>query len=190
MILSAIRGPPRLAPTHVPTVRRAMAGIPALAAARKRRKDAYSRQEGRSRSTARGPPPRGRPAYRKDVAACPSPPRHPRPPPGCLPPNCLPRCGRRAWRTGSESRWMTPPAAATMGTPLSGCQATLMAEARRPGSLVMMGDNPALPAMPERPTLKDFYQLRLSKTGTNHMLQSAKVARENGLDEKVIMACL
>jgi predicted HD phosphohydrolase len=44
--------------------------------------------------------------------------------------------------------------------------------------------------MPERPTLKHFYELRLSKTGTKHMLQSAKVARENGLDEKVIMACL
>jgi hypothetical protein len=44
--------------------------------------------------------------------------------------------------------------------------------------------------MPQRPTLADFYRLRLSKTGTNHMLQSAKLARENGLDEKVIMACL
>ena len=87
-------------------------------------------------------------------------------------------------------RVIVPPAAATMGTPLNGCQRALMAEARRPGSLVMMGDNPALPPMPERPTLADFYRLRLSKTGTNHMLQSAKVARENGLDEKVIMACL
>jgi hypothetical protein len=87
-------------------------------------------------------------------------------------------------------RVIVPPAAATMGTPLNGCQGALMAEARRPGSLVMMGDNPALPPMPERPTLADFYRLRLSKTGTNHMLQSAKLAKENGLDEKVIMACL
>jgi hypothetical protein len=87
-------------------------------------------------------------------------------------------------------RIIVPPAAATMGTPWQGCQGALMAEARRPGALVMMGDNPGLPPMPERPTLADFYRLRLSKTGTNHMLQSAKVARENGLDEKVIMACL
>ena len=91
---------------------------------------------------------------------------------------------------GGTRRIIVPPAAATMGTALHGCQGALMAEARRPGSLVMMGDNPALPPMPERPTLADFYRLRLSKTGTNHMLQSAKVARENGLDEKVIMACL
>src|SRR5215471_18372449 len=83
-------------------------------------------------------------------------------------------------------RIIVPPAAATMGTPLQGCQGALMAEARGPDALVMMGDNPALPPMPERPTLADFYRLRLSKTGTNHMLQSAKVARENGLDEKVI----
>jgi hypothetical protein len=87
-------------------------------------------------------------------------------------------------------RIIVPPAVATMGTPLSGCQGTLMAQARGPGAVVMMGDNPALPAMPERPTLKDFFALRLSKTGTNHMLQSAKLAREHGLGEKVITACL
>jgi hypothetical protein len=87
-------------------------------------------------------------------------------------------------------RVIIPPAAATMGTPLAGCQGVLMAEARRPGALVMMGDNPALPPMPECPTLADFYRLRLSRTGTNHMLQSAKLAREHGLDEKVITACL
>jgi len=87
-------------------------------------------------------------------------------------------------------RIIVPPAVATMGTALSGCQGTLMAQARGPGAVVMMGDNPALPPMPERPTLKDFFALRLSKTGTNHMLQSAKLAREHGLGEKVITACL
>jgi hypothetical protein len=54
----------------------------------------------------------------------------------------------------------------------------------------MMGDNPALPTMPPRPTLKDFFGLRFSKIARTHLLQSARVARENGLDEKVIMACL
>jgi hypothetical protein len=87
-------------------------------------------------------------------------------------------------------RIIVPPAVATMGTPLSGCQGTLMAQARGPDALVMMGDNPALPAMPERPALKDFFALRLSRTGANHMLQSATLAREHGLDEKVVMACL
>jgi hypothetical protein len=87
-------------------------------------------------------------------------------------------------------RVIVPPAVATLGTPLNGIQGTLMAQGREPGTLVMMGDNPALPPMPERPTLKDFFERRLSRTGTNHMLQSAKLAREHGLDEKVITACL
>jgi HD domain-containing protein len=87
-------------------------------------------------------------------------------------------------------RVIVPPAVATLGTPLNGIQGALMAQGREPGTLVMMGDNPALPPMPERPTLRDFFERRLSKTGTNHMLQSAKLAREHGLDEKVITACL
>src|SRR2546430_6322528 len=48
----------------------------------------------------------------------------------------------------------------------------------------------ALPKMPSRPALKDFFQLRFSKIARTHLLQSARVARENGLAEKVIMACL
>jgi hypothetical protein len=87
-------------------------------------------------------------------------------------------------------RILFPPAVAVMGTPLSDCQGALLAQARDPGTVFMMGDNPALPTMPERPALKDFFQLRFSKIGAMHLLQSARVARANGLDEKVIMACL
>ncbi len=87
-------------------------------------------------------------------------------------------------------RIIFPPAVATMGTPLSDCQPALLAQARRPDTVFMMGDNPALPKMPESPTLKDFFQRRFSTIGVTHLLQSAKVARENGLSEKVIMACL
>src|SRR5712691_2824898 len=43
--------------------------------------------------------------------------------------------------------------------------------------------------MPERPTLKDFFLLRFGPIPRTHLLQSARVARENGLGEKVIMAC-
>lgn len=87
-------------------------------------------------------------------------------------------------------RIISPPAVAIMGTPLRECQGALLAQARRPDTIFMMGDNPALPRMPERPALKDFFRLRLSSIGTTHLLQSAGVARDNGLDEKVIMACL
>jgi hypothetical protein len=87
-------------------------------------------------------------------------------------------------------RIIVPPRAATMGTPLGACQGALLSEARGSDAVIMMGDNPALPTMPERPTLKDFFELRLSETGRMHMLQSARLARENGLGEKLIMACL
>ena len=83
-----------------------------------------------------------------------------------------------------------PPAAAVMGTPMSGHQGALLAEARHQDTVFMMGDNPALPRMPERPALKDFFLLRFGRIPRTHLLQSARVARENGLDEKVITACL
>jgi hypothetical protein len=89
-----------------------------------------------------------------------------------------------------KRRILFPPSVAIMGTPLGDCHGELLAQARRPDTMFMMGDNPALPKMPERPALKDFFQARLSRVGVTHLLQSAKVARENGLDEKVIMACL
>jgi hypothetical protein len=87
-------------------------------------------------------------------------------------------------------RIIMPPAAAVMGTPAAACQGALLAEARHPDTVFTMGDDPALPVMPERPTLKDFFELRFSTIARTHLLQSAKVARENGLGEKVIMSCL
>src|SRR5207245_7499281 len=84
-------------------------------------------------------------------------------------------------------RIIMPPAAAVMGTPASAYQGALLAESRHPDTVFMMGDNPALPKMPYRPALKDFYELRFGRIARTHLLQSARVARENGLDEKVIM---
>src|SRR6516165_6623149 len=49
-------------------------------------------------------------------------------------------------------RIIMPPAAAATGTPASAYQGALLAEGRRPDTVFMMGDNPALPKMPARPT--------------------------------------
>ncbi len=57
-------------------------------------------------------------------------------------------------------------------------------------TVFMMGDNPALPTMPEKPQLMDFYRLRFRAMARNHLLQSAKLALDAGLDEKVVLACL
>ena len=87
-------------------------------------------------------------------------------------------------------RIIMPPAAAVLGTPASAYHPALMAETKHPDTVFMMGDNPALPKMPERPVLQDFFLLRFGPFARNHLLQSARLAQLNGLDEKVIMACL
>ena len=60
--------------------------------------------------------------------------------------------------------------------------------AGNPGKHMLMGDDPRLPKMPERPTLMDFFKYRFGPA--NHLLQSARHAVRAGMDEKVVMACL
>jgi hypothetical protein len=56
------------------------------------------------------------------------------------------------------------------------------------GKRVLMGHDPRLPRMPEKPTLFDFFKYRFGPA--NHMLQSARLAQKNGVDEKIVLACL
>jgi hypothetical protein len=56
--------------------------------------------------------------------------------------------------------------------------------------VLMMGDNPALPRMPDRPTLLDFFRLRCTGLTRRHLLTSALAALEDGLDERIILAIL
>ena len=57
-----------------------------------------------------------------------------------------------------------------------------------PGKHHVMGHDPRLPRMPERPTLFDFFRYRFGPS--QHLLQSARLARKNGAGEKIILACL
>ena len=54
----------------------------------------------------------------------------------------------------------------------------------------MMGDNPAIPRMPEKPTLIDFFNLRFNKVTYHHLTTAAQRALDAGQDEKIIMACM
>ena len=65
----------------------------------------------------------------------------------------------------------------------------LEGDKRPAGSRVLMGEDSRLPVMPDKPTLIDFFRLRFSPS-QQHLLQSARLARENGLPEKIILACL
>ena len=56
------------------------------------------------------------------------------------------------------------------------------------GKRYIMGPDPRLPAMPEKPTLFDFFRLRFGPS--NHLMQSARLSQKNGVDEKLVLACL
>ena len=61
-------------------------------------------------------------------------------------------------------------------------------QAQNPGKHFLMGADPRLPKMPDKPTLIDFFKHRFAST--NHLLQSATHALKAGHDEKVVLACL
>jgi hypothetical protein len=56
------------------------------------------------------------------------------------------------------------------------------------GQLRLMGHDPRLPKMPDKPTLIDFFRLRFGPCV--HMMQSARLAQKNGCGEKLILACV
>ena len=56
------------------------------------------------------------------------------------------------------------------------------------GKLYLMGHDPRLPRMPDNPTLFDFFKYRFGPA--NHLMQSARLAQKNGIDEKLVLACL
>jgi len=60
--------------------------------------------------------------------------------------------------------------------------------AKNPGKFMLMGEDPRLPKMPEKPTLVDYFRYRFASTA--HLLQSATHALKAGHNEKVILACL
>ena len=54
--------------------------------------------------------------------------------------------------------------------------------ALKPGQHLLMGEDPRLPKMPNKPTLIDFVKLRFSIGGQQHLLQSGRLAKINGLN--------
>jgi hypothetical protein len=90
---------------------------------------------------------------------------------------------------GTRRRLIYPPAIGTLGTPAYQKRVELFNEIG-PDCVFMMGDNPALPRMPEKPTLFDFFRRRFHPRGVNHLLQSATLALRAGVAEKLVLACL
>ncbi len=65
-----------------------------------------------------------------------------------------------------------------------------MLAALGPDTVMMMGDDPALPRMPARPQLMDFFIHRFGDVTLRHLLTSAKRALDEGQEDKVVIACL
>jgi hypothetical protein len=84
---------------------------------------------------------------------------------------------------------IVPSPVALAGTGASDPELAALARIDR-GDVFMMGDNPALPRMPERPKLLDFFRLRFSGVTPRHLLISAGKALDAGQDEKLVLACL
>jgi len=96
----------------------------------------------------------------------------------------------RPWPQAGKERMIFP-------TPIDICafgvpdpHDELLARMNEQGHVFMMGDNPALPRMPEKPALIDFFNLRFTPMTYHHLTTSAKRALDEGMNEKVIMACL
>ena len=58
------------------------------------------------------------------------------------------------------------------------------------GGRMLMGEDPRLPPMPDKPTLLDFFRCRFAVAPQAHLLQSANLAQNNGLPDKMVLACL
>lgn len=93
------------------------------------------------------------------------------------------------WPQAGRERMIVPSPVGLRGTRIPDPESEALAklDARH---VMMMGDNPALPRMPAKPKLLDFFRLRFGGITGKHLLVSAGKALEAGLDEKVVIACL
>jgi hypothetical protein len=94
-----------------------------------------------------------------------------------------------AYPQAGRERLILPQPIALRGTAVADVEKQMLRRLS-PGTVFMMGDNPALPRMPKAPKLLDFFRLRFSEIAFRHLLQSAKTALDAGQDEKVVIACL
>ena len=86
-------------------------------------------------------------------------------------------------------RLIQPAPVGIVGTDIPNPEMDLLGRLK-PGTVMMMGDNPALPEMPAAPTLVDFFTHRLTGITARHLISSGLRALADGQPEKVIMACL
>jgi hypothetical protein len=92
-------------------------------------------------------------------------------------------------QAGHERMIMAQPIA-TAGPNASAHERVQLKHMYDTGAVFMMGQNPELPVMPKAPKLLDFFHFRFCDMAFMHLLQSAKLALDDGHEEKVVLACL
>lgn len=93
------------------------------------------------------------------------------------------------WPQPGRTRMILPPPVAFAGTGAENPEAAVLA--RLDGAhVMMMGDNPALARMPDKPGLFDFFRLRFQGLTGRHLLISADRAMRDGQPDTVVLACL
>ena len=96
---------------------------------------------------------------------------------------------RHSYPQSDNIRLLVPSHVALAGTANPELADRLL-EKIEPGTVMMMGDNPSLVRMPEKPKLMDFFKYRFQRSVAQHLLQSAHLALKAGQAERVVIACL
>ena len=98
-------------------------------------------------------------------------------------------CDDHIFPQAGRTRMIVPAPVGRIGTDLHDPEPALIGKMDA-DHVFMMGNNPALPVMPEKPTLIDFFKYRFNDLTIRHLLTSAKRALDGGQEEKVVMACM
>ena len=98
-------------------------------------------------------------------------------------------CDDHDWPQAGRERIIVPPPVALLGSGETLDEVQMMKDVDE-HRVFMMGDNPALPRMPDKPTLLDFFRYRITGFTLQHLLGSAGLALQEGQDEKVVLAAL
>jgi hypothetical protein len=93
------------------------------------------------------------------------------------------------WPQSGRIRLIRPAPVGEVGTDRPFDEMAMLAQLSE-SAVAMMGDNPALPRMPAKPKLLDFFKHRFTDITVRHLLASAKRALDDGQEEKIILACL
>lgn len=95
----------------------------------------------------------------------------------------------RIWPQAGRERMIVPAPVGRIGTGQEDPEPEMLRRLN-PKHVFMMGDNPALPRMPEKPRLLDFFRYRFNDITIRHLLTSAEQALKQGAEEKIVLAVL